>query len=138
MDVKLLSMVGLINLTLSVSEPVETPSLPIKQEEKKEKKEKKEKRKKEKQSKEVSSNGAKEWVCGFSPEGYVYYYNTKSGESQWEKPEGFQDTTCNSQKEAVWVEGTDDNGRTYYYNKETGGERVYSGRYSSCRATSIR
>uniref|UniRef100_A0A8C5SY29 WW domain-containing protein n=1 Tax=Laticauda laticaudata TaxID=8630 RepID=A0A8C5SY29_LATLA len=103
-----------------ISESVETPSLPIKQEQKKEKKEKKEKKRKEKQTKEVSSNGTKEWVCGFSPEGYIYYYNTKSGESQWEKPEGFQDTTCNSQQEAVWVEGTDDNGRTYYYNKNTG------------------
>ncbi|XP_034272452.1 WW domain-binding protein 4 [Pantherophis guttatus] len=111
------------------AEPVGQPSLPIKQEEKKEKKEKKEekkekekkeKKKKEKQTKGVSSNETTEWVRGFSPEGYIYYYNTKSGESQWEKPEGFQDTAQNSETEAVWIEGTDDEGHTYYYNTETG------------------
>ncbi|XP_070799522.1 WW domain-binding protein 4 isoform X1 [Pituophis catenifer annectens] len=146
------------------AEPVGQPSLPIKQEEKKEKKEKKEekkekekkeKKKKEKQTKGVSSNETTEWVRGFSPEGYIYYYNTKSGagiantpedrlkiqkdldrlehwelsnkmkfsgekKSQWEKPEGFQDTAQNSETEAVWIEGTDDEGHTYYYNTETG------------------
>ncbi|KAG8137689.1 putative WW domain-binding protein [Naja naja] len=103
------------------AEPAETPSLPIKQEEKKEKKEKKEKRKKEKQTKEVSSNEAKEWCVDFLRKATsIIITRNLEVQSQWEKPEGFQDTTCNSQKEAVWVEGTDDNGRTYYYNKETG------------------
>ncbi|XP_078265389.1 WW domain-binding protein 4 isoform X3 [Rhinoraja longicauda] len=29
------------------------------------------------------------WVKGVSPEGYTYYYDTGTGASQWEKPEGF-------------------------------------------------
>ncbi|XP_060625353.2 WW domain-binding protein 4 isoform X2 [Anolis sagrei] len=84
---------------------------PKKQEVKKGKKEKK-----KKQTADISSE-TNEWVRGFSAEGYVYYYNTLSGESQWEKPEGFQDNTEGSQ---TWIEGTSDNGLTYYYNTETG------------------
>nr|XP_060625353.1 WW domain-binding protein 4 isoform X2 [Anolis sagrei ordinatus]XP_060625354.1 WW domain-binding protein 4 isoform X2 [Anolis sagrei ordinatus] len=84
---------------------------PKKQEVKKGKKEKK-----KKQTANISSE-TNEWVRGFSAEGYVYYYNTLSGESQWEKPEGFQDNTEGSQ---TWIEGTSDNGLTYYYNTETG------------------
>nr|XP_016847752.1 PREDICTED: WW domain-binding protein 4 isoform X1 [Anolis carolinensis] len=86
-------------------------STPKKQEVKKGKKEKK-----KKQIAEISSE-TNEWVRGFSAEGYVYYYNTLSGESQWEKPEGFQDSTEESQ---TWIEGTSDDGLTYYYNTETG------------------
>ncbi|XP_061485925.1 WW domain-binding protein 4 isoform X2 [Rhineura floridana] len=89
-------------------------STPKKQEEKKEK------RKKEKETTETSSDETMEWVQGFSPEGYVYYYNTVSGESQWEKPKGFQDNLQEFQTKAQWIEGASEDGRTYYYNTETG------------------
>nr|XP_028594275.1 WW domain-binding protein 4 isoform X4 [Podarcis muralis]XP_028594276.1 WW domain-binding protein 4 isoform X4 [Podarcis muralis] len=82
--------------------------------------EKKEKRKRERETTETSSDETKEWVRGFSPEGYMYYYNTISGESQWEKPEEFQDNLQELQKTAQWMEGTSEDGRTYYYNTETG------------------
>ncbi|XP_053253535.1 WW domain-binding protein 4 isoform X3 [Podarcis raffonei] len=41
-------------------------------------------------------------------------------ESQWEKPEEFQDNLQELQKTAQWMEGTSEDGRTYYYNTETG------------------
>lgn len=92
---------------------------PKKQEEKKQKR-KKEKVPVQKVTMISSSNETKEWVQGFSPEGYMYYYNTVSGESQWEKPEGFQDNHQDTKTIAQWIEGTTEDGRTYYYNSEKG------------------
>ncbi|MEQ2263214.1 WW domain binding protein 4, partial [Xenotaenia resolanae] len=34
--------------------------------------------------------GKQVWVEGQTDDGHTYYYNTASGESQWDKPEGFQ------------------------------------------------
>ncbi|XP_066477973.1 WW domain-binding protein 4 [Tiliqua scincoides] len=99
---------------------------PKKQEEKKQKRKKEKVKEKVTKGKvtvqkvtiETSSSETKEWVRGFSPEGYMYYYNTVSGESQWEKPEGFQDQK--PQTAAQWIEGASEDGRTYYYNTEMG------------------
>ncbi|XP_007061373.1 WW domain-binding protein 4 isoform X1 [Chelonia mydas] len=99
------------------SDSIGPSSTQSKQEEKKEKKEKKKKRK---DTSEAPLDETKEWVQGLSPEGYMYYYNTVTGESQWEKPEGFQDNSRNSQTTGAWVEGVSEDGQTYYYNTETG------------------
>uniref|UniRef100_A0A8C3NLL4 Uncharacterized protein n=1 Tax=Geospiza parvula TaxID=87175 RepID=A0A8C3NLL4_GEOPR len=72
------------------------------------------------ETKDSSKIETKEWVQGLSPEGYTYYYNTKTGESQWEKPKGFQGNSQNSQTGAEWVEGVTEDGHTYYYNTQTG------------------
>ncbi|KAJ7324549.1 hypothetical protein JRQ81_017569 [Phrynocephalus forsythii] len=99
------------------AEPVGQSSESKQQEERKEKK--KEKRKKERETTETSAE-TNEWVRGFSPEGYTYYYNTVSGESRWEKPEGFHDDPAESQMRTQWMEGQSEDGHTYYYNMETG------------------
>lgn len=62
-----------LKLELDVSESLGQSSAPKKHEEKKEK------RKRERETTETSSDETKEWVRGFSPEGYMYYYNTISG-----------------------------------------------------------
>ncbi|XP_053311441.1 WW domain-binding protein 4 [Spea bombifrons] len=70
----------------------------------------------------------KQWTKGVSPEGYPYYYNLLTGETQWEVPEGYQEPTDQLEKNqaashCAWVEGVSDEGYTYYYNTETGESR---------------
>ncbi|KAM9328281.1 WW domain-binding protein 4 isoform 2-T2 [Pholidichthys leucotaenia] len=68
------------------------------------------------------------WVEGLTEDGHTYYYNTVTGESQWEQPEGFQgqSSTLEPSKQTesssgcVWMEAVSSEGFTYYYNTETG------------------
>ena len=70
------------------------------------------------------------WVEAHDDEGRTYYYNTKTEETSWDRPAGFEDNSKGNRiakKEVVekddsacdWVEAQDDQGATYYYNAKT-------------------
>ncbi|XP_060888476.1 WW domain-binding protein 4 [Labrus mixtus] len=89
----------------------------------------KKQQKKEKASKMFRErNQEPVWVEGQSDDGHTYYYNSVTGESRWETPEGFQGHCSTSAQPAqmksssagTWMEAFSPEGYTYYYNTETG------------------
>ncbi|XP_066437662.1 WW domain-binding protein 4 isoform X2 [Eleutherodactylus coqui] len=70
----------------------------------------------------------RQWTKTLSPEGYPYFYNLLTGETQWEEPEGFIEknkevVTELKETKSLWIEGVSEEGYPYYYNSETGESR---------------
>lgn len=71
-----------------------------------------------------SKKPADVWLEGRTDDGQIYYYNTITGESHWEKPGVFQGVSTSGHMQGssggVWLEAVSPEGYTYYYNTETG------------------
>ncbi|XP_056411448.1 WW domain-binding protein 4 isoform X2 [Hyla sarda] len=65
----------------------------------------------------------RQWKKSLTPEGYPYFYNLLTGETQWEEPEGFHENKEEEEIKSAWIEGVSEEGYTYYYNSETGESR---------------
>ncbi|XP_037332619.1 WW domain-binding protein 4 [Pungitius pungitius] len=86
-------------------------------------------KKQEKEKKKLrAQKEAQTWVEGRTEDGHAYYYNSLTGESKWEKPEGFQGANpapaqpgqTESSSGCPWKEAVSPDGYRYYYNSETG------------------
>ncbi|XP_028427967.1 WW domain-binding protein 4 [Perca flavescens] len=89
------------------------------------------KRQQKKEKASEKSRGQREaqvWVEGQTDDGHTYYYNTVTGESTWEKPDGLHGENSasalpghtESTSGCPWMEAVSPDGYTYYYNSETG------------------
>lgn len=54
-----------------------------------------------------------------APDGRTYYYNTKTKQSSWDKPDELKTTTERLLSQCPWKEYTAENGKKYYHNVNT-------------------
>ncbi|XP_061634241.1 WW domain-binding protein 4 [Phyllopteryx taeniolatus] len=78
----------------------------------------------------VEQKRTQTWVEGWTNDRHAYYYNTVTGDSQWDRPEGFlsssdfvQPGQYESPSDSAWMEGVSPEGYSYWYNTETGESR---------------
>ena len=63
--------------------------------------------------------GQNDWTEHKSPDGRVYFYNTVTKQSVWEKPDDLKSSTELLLANCQWKEYKSDNGRIYFHNNET-------------------
>ena len=64
-------------------------------------------------------DSASDWTEHKSPDGRIYFYNTVTKQSVWEKPDALKSSTELLLAKCPWKEYKSDNGRIYYHNNET-------------------
>ncbi|KAJ3172149.1 PRP40 pre-mRNA processing factor 40 [Geranomyces variabilis] len=60
-----------------------------------------------------------EWTTHTTSDGKVYYFNTKTKQSSWEKPDALKTEAERAVKPHTWKEYTTDEGKKYFYNTVT-------------------
>ncbi|XP_049868561.1 pre-mRNA-processing factor 40 homolog A isoform X2 [Pectinophora gossypiella] len=65
------------------------------------------------------ANQSSPWSEHKSPDGRIYYYNSVTKQSLWEKPDDLKTPAEKLLSSCVWKEYTTDAGRVYYHNIET-------------------
>ena len=67
----------------------------------------------------VEADSAAAWTEHKSPDGRIYFYNTVTKASVWEKPDALKTETELLLAKCPWKEYKSDNGRIYFHNNET-------------------
>lgn len=67
----------------------------------------------------IPGAGGSEWTEHKSPDGRTYYYNNKTKQSSWDKPEELKTPAERLLSQCPWKEYTADNGKKYYHNVST-------------------
>lgn len=67
----------------------------------------------------ASAMTSSEWTEHKAPDGRTYYYNNKTKQSSWEKPEELKSPAEKLLAQCPWKEYTSDAGKPYYYNVTT-------------------
>ncbi|XP_021948994.1 pre-mRNA-processing factor 40 homolog A isoform X1 [Folsomia candida] len=72
----------------------------------------------------ATNNGASshitcDWSDHTAPDGRTYYYNNKTKQSSWDKPEEMKSPTERLLSQCPWKEYTADTGKKYYHNINT-------------------
>jgi pre-mRNA-processing factor 40 len=60
-----------------------------------------------------------DWTEHKAPDGRTYYYNAKTKQSSWEKPEELKTPAEKLLSQCLWKEYTSENGKKYYHNVST-------------------
>ncbi|VEN63886.1 unnamed protein product [Callosobruchus maculatus] len=65
------------------------------------------------------SGAASEWSEHKAPDGRIYYYNSVTKQSSWQKPDALKTPAELLLSQCPWKEYTADNGKIYYHNVNT-------------------
>ena len=67
----------------------------------------------------VEADSAAAWTEHKSPDGRIYFYNTVTKQSAWEKPSCLKSEVERLLAACPWKEYTSDTGKVYFHNTQT-------------------